>query len=64
MPERSARRPRRARRPGAPGADPTPRAGRIDVDAVRATGDTDQAWGDTNTSNDAQLKRDVPPHWG
>ncbi|WP_308465773.1 hypothetical protein [Rathayibacter soli] len=64
MAERSARRSRRAHRPGVPGADPTPRAGRAEADAVRAAGDKDQAWGDTNTSNDAQLKRDVPPHWG
>ncbi|HEY5224293.1 MAG TPA: hypothetical protein VIJ18_14755 [Microbacteriaceae bacterium] len=68
MAQGSGRRPRheqrRVHRPGAPGADPTPRAGRPEVDAVRAAGDTDQTWGDTNTSNDAQLKRDVPPHWG
>jgi hypothetical protein len=28
-----------------------------------ATEDTDQAWGDTSSSNDDQLKADVPPHW-
>ena len=26
--------------------------------------DTDQAWGDKETSNDQRLKEDKPPHWG
>ena len=62
--------PRRAQRAGAPGADPTPQArpargtrGAQDA-AVRASEDTDRAWGDGSDSNDDRLKRDVPPHWG
>ncbi|MET0932987.1 MAG: hypothetical protein ABWX56_04690 [Mycetocola sp.] len=51
---------RRVVRPGAPGADPTPQAA---TDAVRAGEDTDTPGGGAD-SNDAQLKRDVPPHWG
>jgi hypothetical protein len=53
---------RRVIRPGAPGADPTPQA---TADAVRAVEDTDAPWGAAaSDSNDAQLKQDVPPHWG
>lgn len=29
----------------------------------RATEDTDAAWGGGEDSNDARLRRDVPPHW-
>ncbi|WP_411720657.1 hypothetical protein [Mycetocola sp.] len=53
---------RRAVRPGAAGADPTPQA---TADAVRAVEDTDATWGAAGAdTNDAQLKQDVPPHWG
>ncbi|MGN6126862.1 MAG: hypothetical protein ACTHON_09875 [Humibacter sp.] len=65
---------RRAKRPGAPGADPTPQSGaagpgtrgtRGGADApVRASEDTDRAWGDGADSNDERLRRDIPPHWG
>jgi len=30
----------------------------------KAFEDTDAAWGDSNKSNDQQLKADKPPHWG
>ncbi|MCI0156255.1 hypothetical protein KNO15_06040 [Leifsonia shinshuensis] len=49
--ERPARRPRRVRREGVPGADPTPRLPERDRE--------EGAW----SSNDEQLRRDVPPHW-
>jgi high-mobility group nucleosome-binding domain-containing protein 2 len=53
---------RRVIRPGVPGSDPTPQA---TADAVRAAEDTDALWGASGAdSNDAQLKQDVPPHWG
>ncbi|MET4638846.1 hypothetical protein [Mycetocola sp. 2940] len=53
---------RRVVRPGAPGADPTPQH---TAGAVRAGEDTDAPWGAAGAdSNDAQLKQDVPPHWG
>ncbi|MHA7985781.1 hypothetical protein ACX9R5_08235 [Rathayibacter sp. CAU 1779] len=55
---------RRAQRPGAPGSDPTPQA-RAGADAaVRASEDTDRAWGDGSDRNDERLRRDKPPHWG
>ncbi|WP_243062662.1 hypothetical protein [Humibacter sp. RRB41] len=54
---------RRAQRTGAPGTDPTPqRDGGADA-AVRASEDTDRAWGDGSDTNDDRLKRDLPPHW-
>jgi hypothetical protein len=49
--ERPARRSRRVRRDGAPGADPTPRVPERDRE--------ERSW----SSNDEQLRRDVPPHW-
>lgn len=53
---------RRAVRPGAQGADPTPQER---VEPVKATEDTDATWGSRGShSNDDQLRRDVPPHWG
>ena len=53
---------RRAVRPGAAGADPTPQER---VEPVKAVEDTDATWGTRGSdSNDDQLKRDVPPHWG
>ncbi|MET1051418.1 MAG: hypothetical protein ABWX65_02150 [Mycetocola sp.] len=53
---------RRAVLPGAPGADPTPQES---IEPVRAAEDTDAPWGARDRdSNDDQLKRDVPPHWG
>jgi hypothetical protein len=53
---------RRVIRPGVPGADPTPQ---LAAEAVRAVEDTDAPWGAAGTdTNDAQLKQDVPPHWG
>lgn len=57
---------RRVQVPGAAGADPTPRRGPDAADPLRASGDTDAAWGDRadSTSNDARLREDVPPHWG
>jgi high-mobility group nucleosome-binding domain-containing protein 2 len=64
--EKPARKHRRAQLPAVPGTDPTPQAvGRRSSTApVRATEDTDQAWGDRQgEGNDEQLKRDVPPHW-
>ncbi|WP_460580513.1 hypothetical protein [Humibacter ginsengisoli] len=59
---------RRVQRPGAPGADPAPQSGPRasgGADApVRASEDTDRAWGDRSDSNDDRLKQDLPPHWG
>ncbi|WP_143095090.1 hypothetical protein [Mycetocola miduiensis] len=57
---------RRVIRPGAPGADPTPQSSaRPTEGAVRAGEDTDASWGAAGAdTNDAQLKQDVPPHWG
>lgn len=53
---------RRAVRPGAEGTDPTPQK---HGEPVKATEDTDATWGSRGAdSNDDQLKRDVPPHWG
>lgn len=53
---------RRVVRPGAPGADPAPQE---QADAVKAREDTDATWGArASDSNDDQLRRDVPPHWG
>jgi hypothetical protein len=49
--DRPAQRSRRVRREGAPGADPTPRVPERDRD--------EGSW----SSNDEQLRRDVPPHW-
>lgn len=61
-PVRRIRGSRRAVRPGVPGADPTPQ---VVTEPVKATEDTDATWGSRGTdSNDDQLKRDVPPHWG
>jgi hypothetical protein len=54
---------RRVQREGAPGADPTPQTGIGRDAAVRASEDTDRAWGDRSDSNDDRLKRDRPPHW-
>jgi hypothetical protein len=31
---------------------------------VRASDDTDRAWGDAVDRNDERLRRDVPPHYG
>jgi hypothetical protein len=47
----AARRSRRVRREGAPGADPTPHLSERDRD--------ESSW----SSNDEQLRRDVPPHY-
>jgi len=56
-PERPpARRHRRVQRAGAPGADPTPQ-----VRVETAQEDTDHA--PSFSSNDEQLRRDVPPHY-
>jgi hypothetical protein len=63
MVEKSARRVRRVHRAGVPGADPTPQKNRRVADTGRASNDKNESWGDRNDSNDAQLKRDVPPHW-
>ncbi len=52
----------------APGSDPTPQATHEGT-LVRASEDTDEAWGSRPPSvgatgpNDDRLKRDVPPHW-
>ncbi|WP_290808383.1 hypothetical protein [Herbiconiux sp.] len=52
----------------APGSDPTPQA-TPESTPVRASEDTDEAWGSRPSSvgaagpNDDRLKRDVPPHW-
>ncbi|MGA0566833.1 hypothetical protein ACO2Q7_05840 [Rathayibacter sp. KR2-224] len=65
MAERGKR--RRVQRPGAPGADPTPQSrlpGAGADAAVRASEDTERAWGDRSESNDDLLKRELPPHWG
>jgi len=51
-------------RPGAPGADPTPQAGEQADAPVRASDDTDRAWGDAVDHNDERLRHDVPPHYG
>jgi hypothetical protein len=51
-----------------PGSDPTPQA-LPEGAPVRATADTDEAWGDRAAKpgaagpNDDRLKQDVPPHW-
>ncbi|MEY9851381.1 hypothetical protein ABH923_001059 [Leifsonia sp. EB41] len=50
-PERPSRRSRRVRREGAPGADPTPHVPERDRE--------EKSW----SSNDEQLRRDVPPHY-
>ncbi|MCP2030194.1 hypothetical protein L1277_000258 [Okibacterium sp. HSC-33S16] len=59
---------RRAVLPPVPGTDPTPQAQR---DIVLATEDKEQGWGGRPSAatgpagaNDAQLRADVPPHWG
>jgi hypothetical protein len=49
----------------APGSDPTPQSS---ADAVRASEDTDAAWGAADRGarghdNDERLRQDVPPHW-
>lgn len=54
---------RRVTRKGVPGSDPTPQAGVAADAAVRASEDTDRAWGDGSDSNDDRLRRDLPPHW-
>lgn len=62
--------PRRARTEPVPGSDPTPQREVPGAAPVRASEDTDQAWGDRPASgggsgeNDERLRRDVPPHWG
>jgi hypothetical protein len=56
------RRHRRVQRPGAPGTDPAPRVDPREGPALPpAAPDSDNApsW----SSNDEQLRRDVPPHW-
>ncbi|NNC11538.1 hypothetical protein HII28_06550 [Planctomonas sp. JC2975] len=55
---------RRVQRPGAPEADPTPQGQHGADAAVRASEDTDRAWGDGAGRNDERLRQDVPPHWG
>lgn len=56
---------RRAQRPGAVGSDPTPQRVQRRVEPVRASENTDVAWGENRVdSNDARLRQDVPPHWG
>jgi len=52
------RRHRRVQRPGAPGTDPEPRVEPSD-DEPRPDSDNAPTW----SSNDEQLRRDVPPHW-
>ncbi|GAA2231202.1 hypothetical protein N1031_07540 [Herbiconiux moechotypicola] len=67
---------RRVSTDAVPGSDPTPQAG--EGSPVRATEDTDAAWGGAAgrprasgasgaagrpSENDERLKRDVPPHW-
>ncbi|MGO4534368.1 hypothetical protein [Leifsonia sp. 2MCAF36] len=60
MSETPGRRPhRRVQRPGAPGSDPSPRTEPADSDAPPADSDNAPTW----SSNDEQLRRDVPPHW-
>ncbi|WP_426624895.1 hypothetical protein ACPPVW_02055 [Leifsonia sp. McL0607] len=49
--EQPARRPRRVRREGVPDADPAPRVPERDRE--------EGSW----SSNDEQLRRDVPPHY-
>ncbi|MFD3447056.1 hypothetical protein ACFDTO_20865 [Microbacteriaceae bacterium 4G12] len=60
--------PRRARTQPVAGSDPTPQREVPGAAPVRASEDTDQAWGDRPASgsgeNDERLRRDVPPHWG
>ena len=62
------RAPRRARTQPVPGSDPTPQREVPGAAPVRASEDTDQAWGDRPAAgggeNDERLRRDVPPHWG
>jgi len=55
---------RRVRVPGAPSTDPTPQSREGEGAAVRASEDTDRAWGGASDSNDDRLRRDLPPHWG
>jgi len=60
--------PRRARTEPVPGSDPNPQRALPGDAPVRASEDTDSAWGDTppqgGRENDERLRRDVPPHWG
>ncbi len=55
------RRSRRVQVPAVPGTDPAPQYG---LEVTRAAEDTDAAWGDNSESNDSDLKRNKPPHWG
>ncbi|MGG7508796.1 hypothetical protein [Plantibacter sp. YIM 135249] len=58
-----SKRSRRVQRPGAPGTDPEPQ---LPSAPVKASEDTDLAWGGAKPStggNDDELKRNVPPHW-
>jgi hypothetical protein len=68
MTEPKKRGPRRARTEPVPGSDPTPQAAAPGAAPVRASEDTDRAWGDAASpggdENDERLRRDVPPHWG
>jgi hypothetical protein len=68
MTEPRKRGPRRARTEPVPGSDPTPQRAVPGAAPVRASEDTDRAWGDASPKgadeNDERLRRDVPPHWG
>ncbi|MGO4300819.1 hypothetical protein [Leifsonia sp. RAF41] len=59
MSEAPGRRHRRVQRPGAPGTDPAPHVEPRDEEPAPADTDNAPSW----SSNDAQLRRDVPPHW-
>jgi high-mobility group nucleosome-binding domain-containing protein 2 len=51
---------RRVRTDPVPGSDPTPQER---AEAVRATEDAEETWGDRAEVNDARLKADKPPHY-
>ncbi|MFC4223005.1 hypothetical protein [Lysinibacter cavernae] len=52
---------RRVTRPAPEGVDPTPQNA---DEIVKAAEDQEQAWGEGAVGNDADLKRNKPPHWG
>jgi hypothetical protein len=69
MTEPKKRGPRRARTEPVPGSDPNPQRAVPGAAPIRASEDTDRAWGDAaprpgGDENDERLRRDVPPHWG
>ncbi|BDI23679.1 hypothetical protein [Herbiconiux sp. L3-i23] len=54
------RKSRRVRTEPVPGSDPTPQ---LPKRVERAAEDDEKTWGDRDSGNDEQLRRDVPPHY-